>query len=169
MLLIVHADEHFYLRMLIQHDFGDSSDEDDGGSVCILGWKKKTALGTGEGKDLCIIKQAPKDAALLACLSCAIRTLLVIVRLVILTIHVIVRLLIRTLLVILRLAIRTILVIIRLPILTILVNTHHQTNRKKTMSAENIVCSKQSHFTLTRCPRIVVAWNCLCQCLQRLS
>ena len=48
-------------------------------------------------------------------------------------------------------------------------NTHHQTNRKKTMSAENIVCSKQSHFTLTRCPRIVVAWNCLCQCLQRLS
>ena len=83
MLLIVHADEHFYLRMLIQHDFGDSSDEDDGGSVCILGWKKKTALGTGEGKDLCIIKQAPKDAALLACLSCAIRTLLVIVRLVV--------------------------------------------------------------------------------------
>ena len=53
-----------------QDEFGDSDDDE-----CLSTRKKEDGFGDREGKDVCIIKQAPKDAALLACLSCAIHTI----------------------------------------------------------------------------------------------
>ena len=117
-------------------------DDDHGGRVSEYK-KERRRLWGQEGKDLCIIKQAPKDAALLACLSCAIRTIRVIIRLC-----------------------DTYNTCNTLGDTYNTCNTHHQTNRKKTMRAANI---KAVSFSLTRFPRIVVAWKHLCQCMQRLS
>ena len=54
-----------------QDDFGDSNDDDDEASVYYV-YSEERRRCWGQGKDLCIIKQAPKDAAVLSCLSCAI-------------------------------------------------------------------------------------------------